>query len=363
MADSKAPTPNNWATVLSDVRLKDQGRQRDITALLYYMSPYLYRWRGMQLPVEMVIGESGSGKSTLCELRLNILEGDARLRNAPQDLKDWHASISNSGGLHVTDNVQLVDRNLRQRLSDELCRIITEPIPHIEMRRYYTNADLMRIPIRAVFAITAIQQPFQNADLLQRAIILDLDKSTSLGEGKPGIMYDAEWRNNQLERFGGREGWVAHQLFVLHKFFQLVAKKWDARYQAKHRLINFEQAMCLMAEVFGQDSTWIPNYLAAIVDATLSEADWTFEGLKVFCEETFEIAKGRKFTAQMISEWAEGKEDYAKCEVLISPRRLGRYLQIHKSMVAQICGLYTAGTQNNRILYTIKKPARVKAIE
>src|SRR5690606_37311113 len=120
-----------WGQVLQTVRLRDHHKQQAITTLLYYMSPWLNRWRGMQLPVEMVLGESGSGKSTLCELRLSIITGQPRLRNAPQDLKDWHASIANSGGLHVTDNVQLVDRNLRQRLSDEICRIITEPSPHI----------------------------------------------------------------------------------------------------------------------------------------------------------------------------------------------------------------------------------------
>lgn len=357
MESSKSVVPNLWADVLSDVRLRDQNSQRHITALLYYMSPWLYRWRGMQLPVEMVIGESGSGKSTLCELRLNILEGDARLRNAPQDLKDWHASIANTGGLHVTDNVQLVDRNLRQRLSDELCRIITEPNPHIEMRRYYTNADLMRIPIRAVFALTAIQQPFQNADLLQRAIILDLDKTSSLGDGKSaGITYDAEWRNNQLQRFGGREGWVAHHLFVLHRFFKLVREKWDTKYQAKHRLINFEQSMMLMAEVFSQESAWIPNYLSGTVEKTLSESDWSFEGIKTFCEAMYPHAKGKKVFAKQISEWAMSQEDFEHCEMLTNTRKLGRYLQTHRSMVHTICGLVVAGTEGNRQVFRIEKP-------
>lgn len=357
MGRNKSEPPNLWADVLSDVRLRDQNSQRHITALLYYMSPWLYRWRGMQLPVEMVIGESGSGKSTLCELRLNILEGESRLRNAPQDLKDWHASIANTGGLHVTDNVQLVDRNLRQRLSDELCRIITEPNPHIEMRRYYTNADLMRIPIRAVFALTAIQQPFQNADLLQRAIILDFDKTSSLGDGKStGITYDAEWRNNQLQRFGGREGWIAHHLFVMHRFFKLVRSKWDVKYQAKHRLINFEQAMMLMGEVFGQDVKWIPDYLAGSVEKSLSESDWTFEGLKAFCEEMGRHLKGRTVSAQQIGEWAASKEDYASCEMLTNPRKLGRYLQTHRSMVHTICGLVAAGTVSNRAVFKVEKP-------
>lgn len=352
--------PNYWADVLSHVRLRDQEKQRHITSLLYYMSPWLYRWRGLQLPVEMVIGESGSGKSTLCELRLSILTGDTRLRNAPTDLKDWHASIANTGGLHVTDNVQLVDRNLRQRLSDEICRIITEPNPHIEMRKYYTNADLMRIPVRSVFALTAIQQPFQNADLLQRSVILELDKTAGAEDGRPIITYDSEWRANQLSRFGGREGWVAHHLVVLHRFFQLVKEKWDNRYQAKHRLINFEQSMKLLGEVFGQDTSWIPTYLAQSIDTALSESDWTFEGLQAFMDEVGKhyAASNQFITCQDIAEWALSEEEFKRCDMLTNPRRLARYLMTHKSIVATSCNLVEQGKRNNKTVYRVVAPKK-----
>lgn len=347
--------PNYWADVLSHVRLRDQEKQRYITSLLYYMSPWLYRWRGLQLPVEMVIGESGSGKSTLCELRLAILTGDTRLRNAPTDLKDWHASIANTGGLHVTDNVQLVDRNLRQRLSDEICRIITEPNPHIEMRKYYTNADLMRIPVRSVFALTAIQQPFQNADLLQRSVILELDKTAGATDGRPIITYDSEWRANQLNKFGGREGWIAHHLVVLHRFFKLVKEKWDSKYMAKHRLINFEQTMKLLGEVFGMDTSWIPTYLAQSIDTALSESDWTFEGLQAFMSDIGKhYASTNTFiTCQDISEWANSEEEFKKCDMLTNPRRLARYLMTHKSIIATSCNLVEQGKRNNKTVYRV----------
>lgn len=356
------PLFNRWSDVLSRVRLRDQNGQRKVTSLLYCLSPWLYRWRGMQLPVELLIGESGSGKSTLCELRLNIVTGDTRLRNSPTDLKDWHASISNTGGLHVTDNVQLLDRSLRQRLSDEICRLITEPSPHIEQRKLYSNAELMRIPIRSVFAITAIQQPFQNADLLQRAIILDLDKSTSLEGGRAAIMYDSEWRANELKAGGGREGWIAYQLVALHRFFKLVAEKWDGTYRAKHRLINFEQSLRLMAEVFGEDHEWIPAYLAGVVDKSLAESDWVFEGIQAFIDHAIEYIekpnqKKKKppklYTAKDICDWAEGHEEFSKCEMLQNARRLGRYLQTHKGLVASSLGWVDKGQRNNKQVYQI----------
>lgn len=343
-----------WMETLSSVRLKDHDKHKQITALLYYMSPWLYRWRGTQLPVEMIIGESGSGKSTLYELRLSIITGIPRLRNAPQDLKDWHASIVNTGGLHVTDNVQLVDRNLRQRLSDEICRIITEPTPSIEMRKYYTNADLVRIPVRSVFAITAIQQPFQNADLIQRSIITELDKMGNIDTNNPiEIRYDSEWRNDQLTKYNGREGWVAHHLLVLHRFFQLVQQKWSRDYQAHHRLINFEQAMVLMAEVVGLPSDWIPGYLVGTTDRALSESDWTFEGLKSYTDYHRHYLNGNPIYTQQISDWATQQEDYQKCEILINARRLGRYMTQHKTMIATIIGIVENGTKNNRTSFKL----------
>lgn len=340
------PIPNQWGDTLSEVRLKDREKQRIATSLLYYMSPFLHRWRGLQLPVELILGESGSGKSTLMELRLDILTGRPVLRNAPTDLKDWHASVTSTGGLHVTDNVQFADKSLRQRLSDEICRIVTEPNPSIEQRKYYTNADLIRLPVRTVFAITAIQQPFQNVDLLQRAVILDLDKSI----GGPDLRYNSEWKTQQLRRFGGREGWIAHHLVVLHRFFQLVAKNWDPRYEAKHRLIHFEQTMSIMAQVFGLPKIWVPEYLNVMTERVVSENDWVLEGLKAYVTTQMN-GHSEKTCAAEISAWAMTEEDYAQCEILINSRRVGRYLQQHKSLVQQLTGLVECGTVNNRMMY------------
>lgn len=350
--------PCHWSEVLSHVRLRDQDKQRQIAALLYYLSPWLHRWRGMQLPVELILGESGSGKSTLCEARLTVISGHPNLRNAPTDLKDWHASISSTGGLHVTDNVQFADRTLRQRLSDEICRIVTEPMPFIEQRRLYTNADLVRIPVRSVFAITAIQQPFQNADLIQRSVILHLDKMAAQTSSE-GITYDSNWKNSQIAQYGGREGWIAHHMMVLQRFFQLVHEKWNDKYLAKYRLINFEQAMLLMAQVFGFESQWIPQYLNQAVESTITSSDWTLEGLKAFSDEMApNFAPNNFIMASHIAEWALSKEEFADCENLTNARKLGWYLQTHKSLVASTTGLIQTGLRQNRACFKIMRPEK-----
>jgi len=352
------PIDNQWAKVLREVRLKDHGNAASLMGLLMHISPWLFRWRGTQLPVQLIIGESGSGKSTLMELWLDILTGNATLRNAPQDIKDWHASVANTGGLHVTDNVQLIDRQMQQRLSDEICRLITEPNPHVEMRKYYTNADLMKVKVDAVFAFTAIKQPFVNADLLQRAIILEFDKAPTASVSEDGqVTYDSRWRYRQIEQFGGRAKWIAYHMFVLYRFFLAVDKHWNQLYKATHRLINLEQSLVVLGKyVFGVDTEWIPGHLVQSTNTHVTEADWAFEGLCIFAKEMIRMNmhKDKKFTATEIADWATSAEDYMECQQITNARKLGRYLQTHKHMVASIAGIHEAGTYGNRMTYEVR---------
>jgi energy-coupling factor transporter ATP-binding protein EcfA2 len=350
----KEPVNCWWAECLRDTRIVDPDKSLKIHALLYYLSPWLNRWRGMQLPIEMALGESGSGKSTLFSLRLAILTGDSRLRNTPSDLKDWYASISNAGGLHVTDNVQMTDQQLRQKLSDELCRIVTEPNPFIEQRQYYTNVGIVRFPVKTTFAITAIRQPFTNADLMQRSFIMELARPASGGS----TMYDMDWAEAKLALFGGREAWVAHHLHVLQMFFQKVKEGWDNHYRAKHRLIHLEQSLITMAKVFGWDWEWIPDYMVGIVEQTVIKGDWAWEGVHAFTTERRDWMERNPnmspyVFAGDIADWAEGQEDYKDCEILKSARKLGRWMQEHKSMLAQTSGMVPAGVYGNKIRYRI----------
>lgn len=363
LQSKEAKITSKWSKVLSNVRLKPDPRLGDAIALLYYISPWLFRWRGTQLPIELVIGEAGSGKSSLYELRLDILLGYPALRNAPQDLKDWHASIANSGGLHVTDNVQLVNRDLRQRLSDELCRIVTEPQPHIEMRKLYANAELIRIPITCTFAITAIQQPFQNSDVIQRSMLIELDKTQSSqakeDEKDAPITFDSQWVRHQLEKYGSRTEWIAHHLVVLHRFFVLVRSEWNKNYRARHRLINLEQSMRFVARVLGMDDEWIPDYLTGRTQKAMEEADWTLEGLTQYAkfvrEEKGPSYEVFQFSAADIATWASTRDDFEDCMQLTNTRRLGRYLQVHKQQVQQMSGITETQKSNNRQMFHVRK--------
>lgn len=363
-----------WGSIIKEVRMKHPGKFGIILALLYYISPYLMRWRGTQLPIELVVGEAGTGKSTLCEIRLNILTGDAKLRNSPDTLKDWYASLAHSGGFHVIDNVHMVDKNLKQRISDELCRMVTEPDPRISMRKYFTEADERSIRINNTFGFTAIQMPFTNGDLLQRSIVLELSKNEKINQDGTlkGALFEGNWKDKQIKRFGGRAAWLSHHIYVIHKFLELVQKRWNHNYVARNRLVNLEQCLMLMAEVFGIDGKWIPDYLAGDVAANIGQADWVLEGLIEFAEnvrakdkmairklqaQATPVAERRvtykTFTVADIATWAETHDEFEKCFTLVQTRSLGKYIQHNKHNVASIAGIVEDSVKNNRIVYRV----------
>ena len=343
---------------MQTTRMADKGNHLLQTALLSYASPFLYRWRGTQLPVEIWIGESGSGKSSTLELRLETQTGRPELKNRPQDMKDWHAALANSGGLHVTDNVQLQNKGLRDMLSDEICRLITEPTPHVAMRKLYSDAEQISIAVNNVFVFTAIQQPFMANDLLQRALVVKYDK------GDTSVTYNSNWKNQMLHGRGGREYWLAHQCIVLERFFQAVKEHWNVKYQAQHRLINYEQILKILGErVFGVDMSWLPAKLAQDVQTAVASNDYALEGLTYFAKEIVphkHVKNGMvQFTAADVVQWASQSADYADCVLLQNTRKLSSYIANSRNMLAQITGIREHDRKvNNRTSYTIDKPQK-----
>lgn len=322
-----------------------------IMAIINYMSPWLLRWNGAQLPVELLVGEPGSGKSSLYGLRLRVMYGRPALRNQPTDVRDWYASITSQDGLHCIDNVHMVNKELRQRLSDEMCRCVTEPFPFVEMRKLFTTSDNYRLPVRTVFAMTAIQQPFLSADILQRAIIMEL-----MAVGKD---FSSAWDISALKSFGGREGWLAHHLAVLHLFFKKVEQGgWQNNYKSGHRLAHFEQMFRVFGSILGiPDAELVGATLADTAERQVSEYDWTMEGLKEFnLEHIDEFSRDPKkvFTMQDIAAWAATREEFQENTLLSDARRLARYYKSHKHMVETVAGFMPWGRYGNRDAYRLK---------
>jgi hypothetical protein len=351
-------TPNYWFEVTSKARIADNANksQARLLSYLYSISPWFYRWRGTQLPVEMVVGEPGSGKSTLYQIRLSILNGEPRLRNPAKDITDWGVSVGSTGGLHVTDNINMLNTMLRQQISDEMCRIVTEPKPTIEKRKLYTDNKTVLIPIKTVFAVTAVKQPFNAPDIIQRSVI------TYMNKGDEAVEYQGDWAAEQIAKFGGREGWMAQQLVFLHRMLKRAKKEWKSDYKAKMRLINFEQLLRLSARLYGDDDAWLVEYLESSQATTIADNDHILGALHKFAQacidkhgEYSETSAGR-FLAKDISGWALTQNDYKEIFTLTNSRALGKYLKDNPNLLATVAGITENGTKSNATAYHAHEP-------
>jgi hypothetical protein len=334
-----------WKSIVGEMRLDKEDNFKLFLALLYYVSPWLKGWKEIQLPIEVVTGEAGTGKSSIFSLRRGILTGEMKLERLPPDLREWSAKVASTSGMIVFDNVHLVNKSIRQTLSDEMCRLITEPNPTISMRQLFKTADVIDFPVQCTFNLTSIENVFTNIDFIQRSIIVNLVRPYS--ESGVEVTYGG-WVRDKMNERGGRVAWLAHHIVVLERFFKLVRSRWNHGYKSKTRLIHFEQTIKLMGEVFELDMEWLPNMLRDTANKTALEVDWVLEGLHKFVEyqkgitsdDEIIINKGHlRFTAQDIQNWADAHDDFTSNQTLTNARRIGRYIATHKTVVRQTTGI------------------------
>jgi hypothetical protein len=112
----------------------------------------------------------------------------------------------------------------------------------------------------------------------------------------------------------------------------------------------------MMAKVFKWDTDWIPEYLVGVTNDNLTRSDWCFEGIGEYCDQLKQTNPkwmGKPILATDIALWCQSHEEHSKCELLVNPRKLGRYMTTHRHMLATIIGLVEAGTANNRVRYRL----------
>jgi hypothetical protein len=254
--------------------------------------------------------------------------------------------------MHILDNVHFTGSNkdYQQRLSDELCRLVTEPDPHVELRKLYTTSDVVSLPVNTTFAITAIEQPFFTTDLIQRSAIFELQAISS--------GHNANWMQDQMDRLNGRPGWIAHQLATLHKFLKRAVHdgEWDNSFKAGHRLANYEQALTLMAKVLGMPHEWIPKALHRVTASKMSDTDWTLAGLADFVA-LFKEKRGAmdRFAVKDIVQWAEAHEQHCKNPMLVNSWKLGKYMRGHKGSLKKNLNVYENGSSANKTMYSVEE--------
>lgn len=336
-----------WYTALNSLNIENMGElSHDETirllSCLFYISPWLNRWRGLMLPLEIAAAEPGSGKSFTYNLRMGVLTGRTSLSGLPNDYRDWVASIGAAPALWVCDNLGNVKQDYWHRLNDELARLITDPKPTIELRQLYTTATTFRIPVNAAFAITTIRNPFTAPDVLQRALVYNL---SAIPVGKR----DPDWYTDRMAK---RVDWVAEHLNVLQLFFKEVSKAWTPNFKSGYRLVHFEQTILIIGRVLGWDMSDIVAKLAGVVAATVAQYDPMIEAMVTFVEE-WEKPR-RKVTLQDLVTWVEMDpgERFTALRQFANEITLDKYVRAHKYDIEQSTGV-TISKDGNVTVFTL----------
>ncbi|HHW02508.1 MAG TPA: DUF3854 domain-containing protein [Thermoanaerobacterales bacterium] len=342
-----------WREVVNQLSLDTHPvltdeEQRTLLELLCYLTPIFRNWRGLQLPLELAIGERGSGKTDFYRLRIFTFTGDYSdkwLKGQPSDKRDFEAMLVNSPGLLILDNVDSLPPELRKAVEVSLARIVTGGV--IEMRTLYTTASVSRFHPETCVAITGIAVPVKESDVLQRSIRLYFKAL----EGR----YDPDWFYNWSRR---RKELLTDILSAACWFLQIADKRWKAGERSQLRLSGLERALRIMAEALDKSGEMLKvtesiiRKLPRTFYAEAEQADNALSTLRDIADYyRQEKGVGHRLSAEDICmrAWVElnGKEYPFE-----NGKRLGWFLSKHRTDVEKIAGLKLVSL-GNRNLYEI----------
>jgi hypothetical protein len=271
---------------------------------------------------------------------MGVLTGLPSLGGMPTEYKDWAAAVGNANGMWVADNFGSAPRDFWTQLNDSLARLITDPVPKIDLRKLYSDGEVARTPVYCTFAITTIKNPFTADDVLQRSILFQL-------KAIPAGQRNSNWYQS---RMGERDKWVGEHLLSIYHFLGLVRERWNPDYMSGYRLVNFEQALLLMGEVLGfeQDIKDIVAKLPKMTTEAIATHDPNIEALVAFAEE-WESPTAR---VQDIIDWVQQdpEERFSAIKVFSNNIMLGRWMNSHADNIRQATGIEITKRHNQTLL-------------
>jgi Domain of unknown function (DUF3854) len=351
---------NLWLKALQEFNVKafpggflDKRQSVLLLAALFHLSPWLKRWRGMMLPFELAIAEPNSGKTVLYNLRRGILTGSRSLDNTPTDMRSWYAQLAQAPAMWVCDNLGDIKRDMREPMSDELARLITDDDPHADTRELFTTSDIARIKLDCTFAATAIRNPFWKPDILQRSLIFNMSAI-------PAGDRDSDWCGEHLER---RADWVGEHLLSIQRFFYLVRQGWVSHYRSGNRLSQFEQGVKVMLKALGHgaDAEYIGSHVQDVIQTSIADHDPTMDALRTFASEWFE-ASGRPTAALSdVVDWAQEDMEgrFVRLKTVKSANALSRYFTAHEYDIQHSAGLKTTWIGKHMHILPAVPPATI----
>lgn len=120
-------------------------------------------------PILLLHGGPGCAKTTLLKMIKALIDPSVpAVRSSVRDEQEFALMASQHHALFF-DNLRMIPN----WLSDAMCAAVTGD--GYSARRLYTNADLVTFEFRCAIAIAGISVPAKNADILDRAIIVELE--------------------------------------------------------------------------------------------------------------------------------------------------------------------------------------------
>lgn len=124
-------------------------------------------------PIVAILGERGSGKTTIGKAVGRLLFGpEFNVTPLSNGQKDFDASVTNNH-LTIIDNVDASD-NKNSWLENRLATAATGG--KIEMRRLYSNNELVSYPIRSFLVLTSRDPDFNREDVADRLLIFNVER-------------------------------------------------------------------------------------------------------------------------------------------------------------------------------------------
>ena len=211
-------------------------RESDLILTKAYIPCILYT--EIPRPALFLVGMKGSSKSTTARLIRRLIDPVINEVLFPKNNERDMNLIFQQHPLPVFDNVQSYD----ERQCNFLCMAITGG--GMEERKLHTNGETFYTHYKKPFISTSINVPIVAKDLVDRSIIVELEKINPEDRKDEEEIF-AEFANNHASYLGGLLGVIVQALKI----------KPSIALEAKPRMADFAKMACAVGESMGVSSS------------------------------------------------------------------------------------------------------------
>lgn len=163
------PEPDGDLSELDEF-INVRGEVQDLLLKTYLPTAF---FQDIARPVLLIHGPQGSGKSTTLQRIRDLIDPSIIPLLSPQDKEEELTRQADHNYCFFIDNVS----SINWKTSDALCRFVTGSA--FSKRELYTNDDDILYSFKRVVGINGISQAATRADLLDRSLIIELERISS----------------------------------------------------------------------------------------------------------------------------------------------------------------------------------------